>query len=279
MEKQNALLQTVAEFMGINPDQVSPDLPFTGPRFQGSLARTQLYVALQQRLGLKCPAVFTARTYGELQNAVSGTTLGSPPLAPLKDHQKGTVSSFSSPDLMESSALIACGIDLERVDHLPEVQDYWEDPFYSLTFAPTEIAYCLMQEHPRMHFAARWCVKEALKKCDPAYLHEDMRNLEVVLDERGAPFLAYHAQGAIHPLPCSVSMSHTPDMAIGMVVKWRAPQRGDRVSSPAGPPSTQVAVDSDSESIPAQSSRSSLIQIIAFGITLGLALWAFVRTL
>ena len=63
---------------------------------------------------------------------------------------------------------LACGIDIERVDAMPVTDDYWEHEFYKESFSKDEIAYCLLQENPRMHFAARWCAKEALVKCDPA---------------------------------------------------------------------------------------------------------------
>ena len=62
---------------------------------------------------------------------------------------------------------LACGIDIERVDAMPVTDDYWEHEFYKESFSKDEIAYCLLQENPRMHFAARWCAKEALVKCDP----------------------------------------------------------------------------------------------------------------
>jgi 4'-phosphopantetheinyl transferase superfamily len=64
---------------------------------------------------------------------------------------------------------ITCGVDIEMVVSLPVVADYWSDAFYCATFTPAEIAYCLLQDQPLVHFAAHWCAKEALKKCDPAY--------------------------------------------------------------------------------------------------------------
>ena len=95
------------------------------------------------------------------------------------------------------------------IEHLPRVADYWEDPFYRDHFAPAEIAYCQLQETPALHFAARWCAKEALRKCDGAFLSTAMKDIEVVADETGAPFLVYHAGGGTRRLPHAVSLSHT----------------------------------------------------------------------
>ena len=70
---------------------------------------------------------------------------------------------------------LTCGIDIEMVDNLPVVPDYWEDKLFTTTFTTSEIAYCLLQANPPMHFAARWCAKEALKKCDISVLAGSLR--------------------------------------------------------------------------------------------------------
>lgn len=229
MDRQSVLVQTVAEFIGTDPGHVGPDFPLAGPRFQGSLARTRLYAAIQQRLGVKCRAVYAARTYGELQAAVFGTPAdasGTIPVGSASSNGASQLSSKSASHLSMPQAMsealnahLSCGIDLEMVEHFPEVRDYWEDAFYATAFTPAEIAYCLMQEHPRMHFAARWCAKEALKKCDPAYAGEDMGHFEVAFDKHGAPFMQCDVNGTTERLPVVVSMSHTPSMAVAMVIR------------------------------------------------------------
>ena len=218
MEQHDHLRQTVATFLGMESQQIHPALSFAGTRVQGSLARAKLYAALEQHLGVQCQAVFTARTYGELYAAVFETPIAAAEMAlPGSGHTGAEVPIlYGSPSLAGG---LTCGIDIEMVDNLPVVPDYWEDPFYTTTFTTSEIAYCLLQANPPMHFAARWCAKEALKKCDPAYSQVAMRQLEVALLPTGVPFLQSAAHGTWERLPVALSLSHTQHMAAAVVVK------------------------------------------------------------
>jgi len=117
------------------------------------------------------------------------------------------------------TAGITYGIDIEMVENLPVVADYWSDAFYRATFTPAEIAYCLRQAQPLVHLAARWCAKKALQKCDLAYLQADLRLLEVRLSASGAPYLCAVADGHSTPLPFAVSLSQTAQAAVAVVVK------------------------------------------------------------
>jgi phosphopantetheinyl transferase (holo-ACP synthase) len=114
---------------------------------------------------------------------------------------------------------IACGIEIAMVESLPVVIDYWRDAFYSATFTPAEIAYCLLQDRPLVHLAARWCAKKALQKCDPAYLQADLRLLEVRVSARGAPYLCAVVDGHSTRLPFAVSLAHTTQAAVAVVVR------------------------------------------------------------
>jgi len=101
---------------------------------------------------------------------------------------------------------------------LPEATDYWEEPFYKANFTPAEIAYCVGQSNPRMHFAARWCAKEALKKCLPAYTQWEMKRIEVVRGEAGRPYLRLTEDGGAKTPPVALSLTHSEDWALAMVV-------------------------------------------------------------
>jgi phosphopantetheinyl transferase (holo-ACP synthase) len=70
-----------------------------------------------------------------------------------------------------------------------------------------------------MHFAARWCAKEALVKCDPAFKGQSFSTVEVVRNESGELSLAHHANGAATTSPHAVSISHTETMAAAVVVR------------------------------------------------------------
>ena len=91
-----------------------------------------------------------------------------------------------------------------------------------VTVAPTLLSVPTTRKSPAFHFAVRWCAKEALKKCDETLLAEELRNLEVVSEESGAPYLVHHAGGSTQRLPHAVSVSHTPHAAIAIVVHIEA---------------------------------------------------------
>jgi phosphopantetheine--protein transferase-like protein len=272
MARPETLQDVIATLLETDPADVHPDLTFAGTRLQGSLARTRLYTAIEQQLGMACQAAYTACTYGELQAAIDGTApavtatqaAAAPPAPEQHVQHNGATPS------------IACGIDIEMVENLPAVPDYWSDAFYSATFTPAEIAYCLLQDQPVVHFAARWCAKEALKKCDPAYLQADLRTLEVRLSASGAPYLCAVADGHSTPLPFAVSLSHTTQAAVAIVVKVpEAPSARSAV-----PPTVLPAVTAPPAASADGGSRwhSAWLPLLMGSSALGLALWALVRT-
>ena len=63
MEKRDSLVQIVSELMEI--DSCKNHLgPATGGKgMQGSLARTRLDAAIRKRIGIRCPAVYTAKSF------------------------------------------------------------------------------------------------------------------------------------------------------------------------------------------------------------------------
>jgi phosphopantetheine--protein transferase-like protein len=267
-----SLQAVVAALMGMEPAAVSPDLALTGSRLQGSLARTRLYVTIEERLGVACQAAYTARTYGELHAAVFGQRPGGA-LAPIS-----TARAVSPADARENGARpgLACGIDIEMVASLPVAADYWSEAFYRATFTPAEIAYCLLQERPLPHFAARWCAKEALKKCDPAYLAADLRTLEVASSPDGMPYLCAVTEGRSTPLPFVVSLSHTPELAVAVVVK-APPGPGIGDLPLAGPAAMSVAPPARGDV--GSRGPSAWLPILMGGAALALAVLALMRTL
>jgi len=162
-----------------------------------------------------CQTAYTAYTYGKLYAPPAAQRRPSPRRRPRLCRQH----SSSTYRTMDMTPGIACGIDIKMVESLPVVADYWSDAFYSATFTPAEIAYCLLQDRPLVHLAARWCAKKALQKCDLAYLQADLRMLEVRLSASGAPYLCAVVDGHSTPLPFAVSLSHTTQAAVAVVVK------------------------------------------------------------
>ena len=220
---EDKLKQVVAELFEADLNKVNADFLLSTRRMQGSLARAKLDAAIRHRLGVKCRAVYSAKTYGDLKKAVLGVSSGNDE----SDSSASIVSTVTNTDAsvpfsensIGTATALSCGIDVEMVENFPEVDDYWKDSFYTNSFSSVEIAYCLLQENPRMHFAARWCAKEALKKCHPSYLPEEMKNIELVSEDGVPPIFRHYKSGIPTPIPFAVSISHTPLMAVAMVVK------------------------------------------------------------
>lgn len=188
------LRAAVATLLDAAPDAITDATPLEQGRLRGSIGRAALDAVVRRETGVGHAAAYTASTFGELLAA-----LGRP---------AGAVPAVVAP----GPSGPACGIDLELVEHLPMAADYWAEPFYAANFTPAEIAYCVMQPDPRPHFAARWCAKEALKKCDNRFLNTAMNQLELSSD--GPPVLRHDSR----PLPYAVSVSHTPLAAVAAVV-------------------------------------------------------------
>jgi holo-[acyl-carrier protein] synthase len=251
METRDLLRATIAEFFEVDPSLVGSAFPLSGRLGQGSIARAALDSAIRRRVGLKSTAVYTVRTYGELEAALLGSAsevppsarvLGEPPAFPPDPVSNGSAgrvpaaSAIAPTDAAAPGASlpVSCGIDIELVENLPAATDYWEHEFYTTVFTPKEIAYCLMQENPPIHFAGRWCAKEALKKCDAALVAEEMRNIEFVSGESRVPYLCRYVGGEARRLPHAVSIAHTAQAAIAVVVKWNGAMAVE-AQGPAGP--------------------------------------------
>ena len=218
MDAASLLRKAVAEYYEVDEGQISPSFPLSGRRGQGSIARAALDSVIRNRVGVKSRAVYTARTFGELEDEIAPGAASSATAVPAPGPDESRVAA-PGPVADRAGGGVSCGVDIELVENLPAAADHWEDPFYRTMFAPSEIAYCLMQEAPALHFAARWCAKEALKKCDREFLVSEMKDLEVVPDELGAPHFRHHAGGTSRRLPHAVSLSHTPHAAVAMVVR------------------------------------------------------------
>jgi phosphopantetheine--protein transferase-like protein len=206
---------TIAGFLDLAPDLVNPNTPLNG-RLNHSIGRAALDAAVRRNFRVSCRAVYSAATYGELEAAIA-QSLGAEVPKP-GDLESITAAKTALPELNSMTfSPGSCGIDLELIENLPVTDDYWESDFYKENFTPNEIAYCSRRDQPRQHFAARWCVKEALKKCNAAFLSQPMSALEVANKLDGGPQLFFVAGSSRRLLPYAVSLSHTSIAAVGMV--------------------------------------------------------------
>jgi holo-[acyl-carrier protein] synthase len=224
---RQALAAIVGELCEVSPAEIGADfvLGSAGP-LRSSIGRARLDAKIRRRLGVHIENLHTLRTFGELENSFVGKELGttlpppqSGPFSPAESQR--TALPTNAPSLVgirSAEADLRCGIDIESISAMPEAKDYWEEPFYMATFTAAEIAYCVSQTNPRMHFAARWCAKEAFKKCLPRYGQREMNRIEVVRASDGQPFLRVVADEGAQSLPVALSLTHCEDWALAIVV-------------------------------------------------------------
>ncbi len=210
-DQREQLQSVVADFFETSPTTVGADFVLGGQRLASSIARAGLDAAIRRRVGVKLPAVYSARTYGELESAMLGEAVAG---------TGGVATTNGSPvfSIGAVSSRIRCGVDVESIANLPEADDYWEHDFYKTHFSKAEIAYCLTTENPREHFAARWAAREALSKSDARFIEVNSSDVQVAVDDRGAPRLEWLTGDGVTTLPFAVSLTHSADLAIAVVV-------------------------------------------------------------
>lgn len=116
------------------------------------------------------------------------------------------------------------GVDLVPVAQVCRVFE-GRRALLATVFTDEELRYCTRQRRPFMHLAARFAVKEAaLKALGRGLTNEkSWRDVEMLHGPWGEPRLLLHGEAARlaeeKGLPrCAVSLSHTPDYAIAVVL-------------------------------------------------------------
>ena len=220
MGDRDALKEVVSELYRAPVSAIGNEFPLRHPRFSGSAGRGILAAAIQRRFGFYAPQAFSAANYGDLESALFGPNGEAASAATGVD--AGAVHRVQpTPDEAAigntAGAALSGGIDIEMIENLPEVSDYWTADFYRTHFTSPEIAYCVRQDHPRMHFAARWCAKEALAKCDAGFLNVDPATVQVSFGPNGRPVLERIRGNLPERLPHALSVTHTPLFAAAIV--------------------------------------------------------------
>ncbi|MBP5274180.1 MAG: holo-ACP synthase [Abditibacteriota bacterium] len=108
------------------------------------------------------------------------------------------------------------GIDIEETDRIRE--SVKSKSFRERIFLPEETAYALSRPDPALHFAARFCAKEAFAKaCGSPQLWLEVC---VVNDDKGAPSFALTGKAAELTKGCRVhlSLTHSKKYAAAVVV-------------------------------------------------------------
>jgi phosphopantetheine--protein transferase-like protein len=227
MTGREQLKEIVSKLYRTPAETIGPDFQLARDRFRGSAGRGLLAAAIRRSLGVYVAQSFSAGTYGELEAAVFGHEGNGSHVA---EKEPPGFSAAHAPRADEAlDGAVSVGVDIEMIESLPDAADFWTSDFYRTHFTGAEIAYCIRQQNPRMHFAARWCAKEALAKCDARFVHIDPTTIQIVLMTDGRPsFERVHA-GSVERLPHAVSLTHTPVMAAAVVA---VAGRRDRMTVP-----------------------------------------------
>jgi phosphopantetheine--protein transferase-like protein len=261
MIEADKLRSIVGELMQVPADQIVESTVFAGTTLASSMGRARLDAALRSRLNFASTGVYTVPTFGGLcklagAEVPDGSVSHSPQMGP----SRGTVLGDST------GQNLAVGVDVQSVSELPEAQDYWESEFYQQHFTGQEIAYALLQPNPRESFASAWCAKEALRKADSRWLDVSWKLTEVTHTPEGAPALMSEK----NPIPSSVSLSHTKDHALAVVVLERGrpvPPQSLPVVSPSL--ETQAISSPDTNKLPLSLAVIAvLISLVAIGLVL-----------
>jgi holo-[acyl-carrier protein] synthase len=199
------LRSIVAGLAGVAPAEVNADFSLQTAALASSIKKAMLIASIRKHLGVECMQAGAAKNFAELERMIAAkaglaaAAVDAPPAAP--------------PEF----AGMRVGVDVERVDALPETADYETHSFYTAHFTPAERAYCAAQAAPRQHFAARWAAKEALYKCDASLHAAPFDTLEIGRENSGAPFLSRLEPGGLKRLPHALSLSHTETSAVAFV--------------------------------------------------------------
>ncbi len=125
------------------------------------------------------------------------------------------------------------GVDLVEIVRIEQAVARWGERFLRRVYTPAEIAYCGSRA---ASLAARWAAKEAASKAlgtgwAPQLPHAagwiDWIEIEVERLPSGQPSLRLHGKAqtraaALGIVDWQLSLSHTREHAIAMVLGWRA---------------------------------------------------------
>ena len=119
--------------------------------------------------GIVVENYFSIKTYGQMLASLNGKTTIALPQDP------APVNSLST----NPAAANSIGIDVEEISRMPLANDYREDEFYKMNFAPFEIAYCILQPDPAASFAGLFAAKEAIVKADNQYKNKPFHSIVI----------------------------------------------------------------------------------------------------
>lgn len=209
MEEQ--VKNIVAQYIKIPAEQIAEQTVIDRSAVASSIILHRMYAQLQSE-GISVNDYSHIKTYGQLVANINGNEVA----AAIIDTP--AITTINSPATTNE---LPVGIDMENIFSMPVVNDFREDAFYKMNFAPAEIAYCILQTNPYASFAGLFAAKEAIIKADNAYKNKTFNTILIDHLPEGKP---------VHP-GFQLSITHTNDAAVAVAVK--------NISLPALPTSVQ----------------------------------------
>ncbi|MFW9963591.1 MAG: holo-ACP synthase [Candidatus Sifarchaeia archaeon] len=108
---------------------------------------------------------------------------------------------------------ISIGTDIVEIDRFRNLED--ASSFYHRVFSERELAYCLGFSDPSPHFASTFAGKEAVFKATSSNCRATLRNIEILREQDGAPYVELH-QACNHDI--YVSLSHSSSHAVAVAI-------------------------------------------------------------
>lgn len=120
---------------------------------------------------------------------------------------------------------ILTGVDVVETARVLRLQEKFGGRFKSRVFTAREQAYCDAMPRPELHYAARFCAKEAVSKALKTGLSGGIRwtDIEIVNTPSGAPEVVLHGKAAerlaeLRGLCVDISLSHSDSLAAASAV-------------------------------------------------------------
>jgi holo-[acyl-carrier protein] synthase len=115
------------------------------------------------------------------------------------------------------------GIDIIKIDRMQEADQKWGRKFIEKFLTSDEIKYCFEKKVPYLSVAVRFAAKEALIKAIGSEIAVNMKDIEIILNEKGRPSIK--VKGALESFfkentitKCHLSLSHEKEFGVACVV-------------------------------------------------------------
>jgi len=115
------------------------------------------------------------------------------------------------------------GIDLVKIGRMKDAHEKWGLKFFEKFLTVNEIAYCFEKKDPYLSAGVRFAAKEAIVKAIGSEVFVNLKDIEVMNDEKGKPSIKVH--GGLEKFfrdkeirRCHLSLSHEKEFGVASVV-------------------------------------------------------------